>query len=262
MQVQTLPAAAGWAWLGAGFAIFRRNPPLLAMLVVTYWLIVLILNVLPVIGAVAASLIIPGLSVGLMQAARDLDRGQTVGLQTLFGGLQRNPRTLIALGALYLCCTLGVLGLSALIDSGELLNFMISGKGADKETVESGVLILPSLFVMSLMVPVLMAYWFAPVLAAWHGQSVGKSLFFSFVACWLNWRAFLFYSAALVVFAGVVPGLVFGILIAVLGGAEGGFMTAFVITPLMMVFALMIFSTVYASFYASYRDIFGPSEIV
>ncbi|QKV58133.1 MAG: hypothetical protein HT580_13840 [Dechloromonas sp.] len=74
MQVQTLPAASGWAWLSAGFAIFRRNPPLLAMLVITYWLTVLILNILPVIGAVAASLIIPGLSVGLMQAARDLDR--------------------------------------------------------------------------------------------------------------------------------------------------------------------------------------------
>ncbi len=262
MQVQTLPAAAGWAWLGTGFAIFRRNPPLLAMLVVTYWLTILLLNVLPVIGAVAASLIIPGLSAGLMQAARDLDRGQKAGLQTLFSGLQRNPRTLIALGALYLCCTLGVLGLSALIDGGQLLSFMISGKGADKETVESGELVLPSLFVMTLMLPVLMAYWFAPVLAAWHGLSVGKSLFFSFVACWLNWRAFLFYSAALVVFAGVVPGLVFGILVAVLAGAEGGFMTAFVITPLMMVIALMIFSTVYASFYASYRDIFGPSEIV
>ena len=262
MQVQTLPAAAGWAWLGTGFAIFRRNPPLLAMLVVTYWLTILLLNVLPVIGAVAASLIIPGLSVGLMQAARDLDRGQKAGLQTLFSGLQRNPRTLIVLGALYLCCTLGVLGLSALIDGGQLLHFMISGKGADKETIESGELILPSLFVMTLMVPVLMAYWFAPVLAAWHGLSVGKSLFFSFVACWLNWRAFLYYSAALVVFAGVVPGLVFGVLAAVLAGAEGGFMTAFVITPLMMVIALMIFSTVYASFYASYRDIFGPSEIV
>lgn len=86
MQVQTLPAAAGWAWLGTGFAIFRRNPPLLAMLVVTYWLTILLLNVLPVIGAVAASLIIPGLSVGLMQAARDLERGQKAGLQTLFSG--------------------------------------------------------------------------------------------------------------------------------------------------------------------------------
>jgi hypothetical protein len=262
MQVQTLPAAAGWAWLGAGFAIFRRNPPLMAMLVVTYWLTVLLLNVLPVIGAVVASLIIPGLSVGLMQAARDLDRGQPVGLPTLFGGIKQNTRTLMALGALYLCCTLGVLGLSALIDGGELLNFMISGQGADKEKVESGELILPSLFVMTLMMPVLMAYWFAPVLAAWHGLSVGKSLFFSFVACWLNWRAFLFFSAALVVFAGVVPGLVFGILVAVFAGAEGGFVAAFVITPLMMVIALMVFSTVYASFYVSYRDIFGPSEIV
>ena len=62
MQVQTLPAAAGWRWLGAGFVIFRRNPPLLAMLIVCYWLTVLILNILPVIGAVAASLVIPGLS--------------------------------------------------------------------------------------------------------------------------------------------------------------------------------------------------------
>ena len=129
MQVQTLPAAAGWAWLGTGFAIFRRNPPLLAMLVVTYWLTILLLNVLPVIGAVAASLIIPGLSVGLMQAARDLERSQKAGLQTLFSGLQRNPRTLIALGALYLCCTLGVLGLSALIDGGPLPGCGKSGSG-------------------------------------------------------------------------------------------------------------------------------------
>ena len=260
MQVQTLPAAAGWRWLGAGFAIFRRNPPLLAMLIVCYWLTVLFLNVLPVIGAVAASLIIPGLSVGLMQAARDLERGQSIGLPTLFGGLKTNTRTLMALGALYLCCTLGVLGLSALIDGGELLRFMLSGKGADKEVIEGGDFLLPSLFVMILMLPVLMAYWFAPVLAAWHGQGVGKSLFFSFVACWLNWRAFLAYSVGLVLFAGLVPGLIFGLLASMLGG-EGG-IGAFVVMPLMTVIALIIFSTVYASFYVSYRDIFGQSEIV
>ncbi len=259
MQVQTLPAAAGWRWLGAGFAIFRRNPPLLAMLIVCYWLTVLILNILPVIGAVAASLVIPGLSVGLMQAARDLERGQSIGLPTLFAGLKTNTRTLMALGALYLCCTLGILGLSALLDGGELLRFMLSGKGADKEVVESGDFMLPSLFVMLLMLPVLMAYWFAPVLAAWHGQSVGKSLFFSFVACWLNWRAFLAYSVGLVLFAGLVPGLVFGLLAGMLGG-DGG-IGAFVVMPLMTVIALIIFSTVYASFYVSYRDIFGQSEI-
>ena len=261
MQVQTLPAAAGWRWLAAGFAIFRRNPPLLAMLVVSYWLTILLLNILPVIGAVAASLIIPGLSVGLMQAARDLERGQPIGLPTLFSGLKSNTRTLMALGALYLCCTLGILGLSVLLDGGELLNFMLSGKSADKETIESGDLLLPSLFVTLLMVPVLMAYWFAPVLAAWHGQGVGKSLFFSFVACWLNWRAFLAYSVSLVLFAGLLPGLVFGLLIGIVGGGEGG-IGAFVIMPLITMVALVVFSAVYASFYVSYRDIFGSSEIV
>lgn len=259
MRVQTLPAAAGWRWLAAGFAIFRRNPPLLALLVVGYWLTVLILNILPVIGAVAASLVIPGLAVGLMQGARDLERGQSIGLRTLFGGLKTNPRTLMALGALYLCATLGILGLSALIDGGELLRFMLSGKGADKEVVEDGNFMLPSLFVMLLMLPVLMAYWFAPVLAAWHGQSVGKSLFFSFVACWLNWRAFLAYSVSLVLFAGLGPGLLFGVLAGALGGAGG--IAGFIVMPLMALIALIVFSTVYASFYVSYRDIFGQSDI-
>ena len=100
MHAQKLPAAAGWRWLDAGFAIFRRNPPLLAMLVVSYWLTVIFLNLVPIIGAVAASMIIPGLTVGLMQAARDLDQGKLVGMQSLFGGLKHNPSTLLVLDAL------------------------------------------------------------------------------------------------------------------------------------------------------------------
>jgi len=255
MYAQTLPAAAGWRWIGSGFAIFRRNPPLLAMLVVSYWMTVIFLNVLPVIGAVAASLVIPGLSVGLMQAARGLERGEAVGLHTLFGGLKQNTRTLIALGALYLCCTLGALALSVLIDGGELLDFMLSGKPADKEAMEGGDFLLPAVFVMLLMTPVLMAYWFAPVLAAWHAQSIGKALFFSFVACWLNWRAFLAYGGGLLLVAGVLPGLLAAVLLILLPGAAG-FVTALVTVPMMLIIAPAIF----ASFYASYRDIFGNAE--
>ena len=75
MRAQTLPPAAGWRWLVGGFAIFRRNLVMLSMLVSAYWFIVLFLNVLPVLGALAASLAIPGLSVGLMQAARNIERG-------------------------------------------------------------------------------------------------------------------------------------------------------------------------------------------
>ncbi|MGE5472295.1 MAG: BPSS1780 family membrane protein [Bacteroidota bacterium] len=257
MRAQTLPAAAGWRWIAGGFAIFRRNPPVLAMLVVTYWFTLLFLNILPVIGALAASLVVPGLSVGLMQAARNLERGQPAGLQTLYGGLKENTRTLLGLGALYLCCTLGILGLSALVDGGDLVRYMLASNKAERAAVEDADLMLPMLMVSVLLLPVMMAYWFAPVLAAWHRLSLAKSLFFSFVACWLNWRPFLSYSLGLLLFAGLIPGLLVGLLLLLFPEAQG-FITSIVIVPMALVIAPVIF----ASFYAAYRDIFGISEIV
>lgn len=230
---------------------------MMGMLVVSYWFTVLFLNIVPVIGVVVASLAIPGLSVGLMQAARNLERGQPIGLQTLYGSLKENARTLIALGALYLACTLGILGLSALVDGGDFLKFMLSSSRAERAAVEDADFILPALFITLLMTPVLMAYWFAPVLAAWHRLSLGRSLFFSFVACWMNWRPFLAYVIGLVLFAGIVPGVVLGLLLLLFPGAAS-FITALVTIPMVLVVA----PTIFASFYACYRDIFGISEIV
>ena len=109
---------------------------MMGMLVVSYWFTVLFLNIVPVIGVVVASLAIPGLSVGLMQAARNLERGQPIGLQTLYGSLKENARTLIALGALYLACTLGILGLSSLVDGGDFLIFVGATAGAERHRHE------------------------------------------------------------------------------------------------------------------------------
>jgi hypothetical protein len=257
VRAQTVSSADGWRWLATGFAIFQRNPPVLSLLVVIYWLTVIFLNVLPVIGAIAASLIIPGLSVGLMQAARNIERGQAVGIQTLYGGLRENTRTLLALGALYLAVTLGILGLSTIIDGGDLLRYMLASGRAERAVVEDADFALPALFVLVMLVPVLMAWWFAPVLAAWHRLPLGKALFFSFVACWINWRAFLAYSAAVLLVAGIAPAMLLGLLTLLLPGVAG-----FVSSLLIVFMVLVMGPVVFASFYASYRDIFGISEIV
>jgi len=257
VRAQTLPPAAGWQWIMGGFAIFRRNPIMLGMLVVAYWFTVLFLNVVPVVGVLVASLAIPGLSVGLMQAARNVERGQPVGLQTLYGSLKDNGRTLAILGALYLCCTLGALGVSAVFDGGDLLRFMLAGNRAERAVVEDADFLPSALVVMLLMTPVLMAWWFAPVLASWHRLTVGRALFFSFVACWMNWRPFLVYGLGLIIVAGLIPGVLLGVLLLLMPGAVN-LVTALVTLPLVLVVA----PTVFASFYASYRDIFGISEIV
>jgi hypothetical protein len=257
VRAQTLPPAAGWGWILTGFAIFRRNPIILGMLVLTYWFTVIFLNVLPFIGALAASLVIPGLSVGLMQAARQVERGQAIGVQTLFGSMKENARTLLALGALYLCCTVGILGMSTLLDGGDMVKFMMASSRAERAALEDADFTAPALFVMVMMTPVMMAYWFAPVLAAWHRLTLGRSLFFSFVACWMNWRAFLVYGFGLVLVAGVVPGVLLGILLLIFPDAAS-FITAVVTMPMVLVIA----PTIFTSFYACYRDIFGISEIV
>lgn len=257
MRAQTLPAAAGWRWIGAGFMIFRRNPPLYSMLVIAYWFTVIFLNVLPIIGAVVASLLIPGLSVGLMQAARNLERGQSIGLQTLYGGLKENTKTLVGLGALYLCCTVGIIGVSALFDGGDLVRYMMASNRLERAAVEDADFTLSALVVMALLVPLMMAYWFAPMLAAWHRLSVAKSLFFSFVACWMNWRPFLAYGAGLLLVAGILPGVLLGLLLGLFPESQS-FITGLMMVPMTLIIAPAIF----ASFYASYRDIFGISEIV
>ena len=257
MRAQTLPAAAGWNWIPAGFAIFKRNPPMLASLVVSYWFTVLLLNILPIIGSLAAALIVPGLSVGLMQAARNLDRGIPIGLPTLFGGLKENPRTLVGLGALNLACTMLIIGFSSMLDDGNLFKYMMANSKAERALLEDADFSLSVLFAMLLMTPLMMAYWFAPVLAAWHRLPLGKSLFFSFIACWINWRAFLAFGAAMLLLAGLIPGVLMGVLLLLLPGAPG-----LVMAVVMVPMALIIAPVIFASFYASYRDIFGISEIV
>lgn len=254
MRAQTLPARAGWQWLLGGYVLYRRNPAVLTLLVLAYWFIVLFLNLFPMIGAVAASLVIPGLSVGLMQVARHVERGSPANLQTLLGGLRQNARTLCLLGLLYLACSLGILGLSSLFDDGQFLNALLLGRSDPPAGDEAGSL-AAMLVVLGLLTPLLMAYWFAPVLAGWHGVSLGKALFFSFVACWLNWRAFLAYWGGILLLMLLLP-LV--LLLAIPFPDFGSVLTALLLTVVLLVGL----PSLYASFYLSYRDIFGISELV
>lgn len=257
MRAQNLPAAAGWQWVRGGFAIYRRNPGMFSLLVMSYWFVVVFLNLFPIVGALAASAVIPGLSVGLMQAARNIERGQTVGIQTLLGGFRDNTRTLLTLGVLYLLATLAALGLSTIADGGDLMRYMLATTREERALVEDADFTFSALFVLLCMIPVVMAWWFAPVLAAWHRLPLGKSLFFSFMACVMNWRPFMVYGIGLMLVAALLPALVLGLLLIILPGLQS---FATLLGSLAM--ALVIAPTVFASFYIGYRDIFGISEIV
>lgn len=255
MQALTLPAAHGWRWLTNGFRLFRKNHLLLTFLVVSYWMLMALVNVIPVLGTIATTLCIPAFSVSLMNACRNIDRGAALGPQLLFSGFEKNLRSLLTLGGIYLATTVGILAISALADDGALMQLMLAGHKPDEEAMSSGQLLLATQIALVLLCPLVMAYWYAPVLAAWHGLSPGKALFFSFVACVRNWRAFLVYSLAILGAATLLPALILGVLVALL--PDGVALLTVLVT---MAIILVLAPTLFASFYVSYRDVFVTSE--
>ena len=256
MRAQALPAAVGWRWLKDGYTIYRRNPALMMVLVATYWLCILVLDVIPVIGVLAAYLAMPVLGVGLMNACRDLEWEKPVLPAVLFSATRQNLRQLLLLGAIYLVAVLLALAASALVDGGDLVRYLLYAKPEDREALAGGSMLAP-LVVMALLTPVMMAWWYAPVLAAWHALSVPKSLFFSFIACAVNWRAFLFYGLAVSFYGAVIPFLLLLFLAALMPGLMQ-VATVLLSVPIFLVFMPVVF----ASFYVSYRDVFGVDERV
>lgn len=255
MRAQTLPAVAGWRWLVEGYATYRRNPASLLLIVVFYWITLILVNLVPILGPLAASVMMPALSVGVMNACRELEGGNLPPPGTLFSGFRDQLRTLLFLGALYLALTIGILALSALIDDGMLMRFLLSGKAPPESALKGAGAFMAPFLATCLLIPLFMAYWFAPMLAAWHRLTAPKALFFSLVACWVNWRAFLVYGAALLLLAGILPSIVLLIGAMIAPGAVG-ILSSIVSVPLLLV----LMPVVFASFYASYRSIFRLLE--
>lgn len=250
MQALTLPAGRGLRWLTEGFSIFRRKPALLSFLVLGYWLSMAVISAIPFVGQMVSFILIPAFSVSLMNACRLIDEDEEIPPQVLFSGFHRNLPALLTLGAVYIVSSVLILGLSALFDGGVLFRLLVLGEAPSREALAQTATFVSSLLAGVLVIPVMMAYWFAPVLAAWHDMSPGKSLFFSLVACARNWRAFLVYSLAVCTLGLFAPRFVN----ALLGAGEG--LGQVLPTLFTVTLSLILLPTLYASFYVSYRDVF------
>ena len=250
MQALTLPARRGWRWLTDGFAIFRRNQLRLSLAVLGYWILMALINAVPLAGQLAATLLIPVFSVSLMNACRLLEQGGPLPPQLLVTGFQQNLRRLLMLGAVYIAVSVAILAIVAVADGGVLFRLVVLAESPAEKVLTSAPVMFAGQLALLLIAPLMMAYWYAPVLVAWHDLPVGKALFFSFVASLRNWRAFLVYAASIAVVGALVPGLLLGLFGTMFGGSE---LLTVALTSLIV---LVLLPTLYASFYVSYRDVF------
>lgn len=255
MQARVLPAIRGLAWVTEGFGLFRVAPLAWLALVFGYWMAMTLISYVPVIGVVVASILVPGLSVGFMAASRAAERRGPVQLSSLAAGFRQHVGAQLALGAVYFAAVATLLAATALADGGALASWISTGERPAAEAFASDDFIAALAISAMLYFPVMMAFWFAPVLVAWHGLSALKALFFSFFASLINWRAFLVYGAGTSMVLFVLPSaLVLGAMFVTGGKARVALLSV------MFPFLLTLLPTLFASFYASYRDVFGARD--
>ncbi len=256
--VNTIPASYGWNWVLTGFALFRKSPAMWAFLTLSYILLMQMLGMIPVVGWFAATVLIPAFSASFMIASRELDQGRKLRVDLLFSGFKSNLPALLRQGGLYLASGLAILGASALIDGGLLLQLMVLGTRPPPAAFEDGSLAGATLLATCLYLPVLAAFWFAPALSAWRNLPAFQALFYSFFAALRNWRAFLAYSLALALLSLICSIALFVLALLARGllGDKSQSVFVLVMLPVMLTYV----PTLFASFYASYRDVFPPPE--
>ncbi len=235
----SVPASHAVAWVLMGWEYFKKAP--------TAWIAVtiiwvggsLLLSMVP-LASILVNLVFPVLVAGMMLGCAAIERGETFTVSHLFDGF-RLPQSgrLITLGAVNIVITLG-----AILLIGLLLPMFIGGSSdiSDPQELQAAVMadqsfgLILLLLLMAVLLPVMMAFWFAPLLIAIDNRQVVEALKFSFSACLRNaW-----------------PLLVYGLL----------FLPLFIASIFLMGLGfLVVIPMIYASLYASYKDIFHETEI-
>ncbi|CAN1531292.1 hypothetical protein MCETALH18_01443 [Methylophilaceae bacterium] len=228
-QFRQVPASHAWAWTVRGFQLFRANPAMWIILWVIYLAIILPISMIPLIGSVITTLLAPVFAAGMMWGCQAVAQQQDLEINHLFAGFKKNTSQLISVGGIYMASLLAVAVMVVLsMDSATIAAIKLE-QGLTTEQADA--MLPPLFFAMLCIVPILMAYWYAPLLVGLNNLTAGQALKLSFTVCLKNLLPFFVYGVifTLMLLVAIIPfGL--GLLVAV---------------PVMM-----------TSLYASYEDVF------
>lgn len=255
MKLNPVPAKTGVLWVRQGIMTFVRQPLALSGLFLLYMLALSLLSALPLIGNLLALALLPAVTLGLMVATREADRGKfpmpTLILSAFRAGRER-LRAMLLLGVIYALGFMAVLGISALFDGGQFAQVYLGSAEMTQEVVLSDEFQRAMWVGMLCYLPLAMLFWHAPALVFWCNKSPAESLFYSLLACWGNKGALaMFMLSWMAVF--MLLGMVLSLLAGLLGGPQ-------LLTSLLFAAALMLAAMFFSSFYFTFRDSFTSDD--
>jgi hypothetical protein len=227
-------AGRGLDWWKQAWTLFAASAGVWVAMALILMVISILLGLVPVLGALISSLLLPVFAGGWMLAARKADTEGKPGIGDLFSGFRENLTSLLVLGAVVLAASLVIAVAADLLGARPILQLLT---GADRYEGSVMVTVLAAsmlglLVAVALSLMLSMAMWFAPALVVFRGVPPVRAMSASLTACLENVLPFLVHGVLFIVAAAVasIPfGLGWIILLPVVG----------------------------LTVYASYRDVYG-----
>ncbi|OYY92956.1 MAG: hypothetical protein B7Y41_13605 [Hydrogenophilales bacterium 28-61-23] len=240
LTISRPPAAAGMAWVKAGWRLFMLAPVPWTGMTALVFLVLMAIGMVPLIGTLAVHVLSPFIVAGYLAASRGGGAGEPISFIYLGAGWREGRQSLLTIGVIYMLATLLIFALVKSFTGGDMQALLVQSQTPATLTPEQAEQILatalPAMGLGSLLfAPLLMATWFAPGLALFEAFPAGRAMWWSLWACWVNWRPILVYSLILGLVGMVALMIPYGL-------------------------GLLVFLPwTLTSTYAAYRDIFSPA---
>lgn len=228
---RTVPPANGWTWITSAWSLFRAAVGTWIGMIVVLLVIFMVLAFIPLIGQIAAMVLTPVFTAGLVIAARDAEQGGNVEFNRLFAGFKTRFGTLAAVGAIYLGGTIALVLVTSIV-TGVGMFSVLSGTTTPEQAARLGITLLVAMLIFfGLLLPLVMGVWFAAPLVVFHDMGAGEAMKASFFGSLKNMLPFLLYGVVLFI-AAIIASI-----------------------PLMLGW-LVLGPVLAASIYTAYRDIY------
>lgn len=257
MKLNVVKARTGSLWVRQGIRNFWRQPLALSGLFLLFLASASLTSLLSYGGSFLGLMLIPVASLGLMAAAREADLARFPMPSMLIIGFKQGAtqsKRMVMLGFLYALLFCFVLVMSSVFDNGEFARLYMSGGSITEESLLNENFQTAALFCLLMYLPFSTLFWHAPALMHWHAQPLAKSIFFSVMACWANWRAFAVFGltwASIFLTTSLLLSLVSMVF-------DDGQSSLMLMLPAMLMLAAMFFSSSYYSF----RDCFISEPLI
>lgn len=226
------PIGRGLEWLTEAWAFAQGQRGIFLGVFVLAAIGVVALSLIPLLGGLATTLLMPVISGGFMLGCDAVRRGHSLEIKHLFAGFERHAGKLIGIGALSLAIGLIIVIVVIAIVGVSFLPMLTGAEQTPEAMAAMGVsLVLAVLVALALSIPCYMALWFAPPLIVLHDLDVGDALKASFFGCLKN----------------ILPFLLYGVITLILG----------MVATLPLALGWLLFGPVlWTSLYVSYRDVY------